>query len=192
VLSEPPAAADARTTGRVAGIFDKGSGALVVVEATTTDSNGSALFLNRFSLFVRGEGGFGGEPGPRTGNEAPERSPDVEIEHATVPQQALLYRLCGDKNPLHADPAVAARAGFDRPILHGLCTYGIVCKAAVDRLLGGDVSRVARYRARFAGVLFPGETIVVQGWREDDRILLRAACRERGTPVLTNAALTLT
>jgi acyl dehydratase len=191
VLSPPPTEASGRTTARVAGIYDKGSGALVVVEATTADAAGTPLFLNRFSLFVRGEGGFGGEPGPQAGNHAPEGAPDVEIEVATAPQQALLYRLCGDKNPIHADPAVAAEAGFERPILHGLCTYGIVCKAAVDQLLDGDVSRVARYQARFAGVLFPGETIVVQGWRDDDRILLRAACRERDAPVLTNAAITL-
>ena len=90
---------------------------------------------------------------------APERAPDATVESPTLPQQALLYRLSGDKNPLHADPEFAKLGGFDRPILHGLCSFGIVCKAVVDAALGGDVARVARYAARFAGVLFPGETL---------------------------------
>ncbi len=113
------------------------------------------------------------------------------MQSPTLPQQALLYRLSGDKNPLHADPAFAAMGGFDRPILHGLCTYGIVCKAVVDQVLDGDVSRVARYQARFAGVVFPGETIVTSVWREGDRLLLTATTEERGEPVITNAAVML-
>jgi len=109
----------------------------------------------------------------------------------TLPQQALLYRLSGDKNPLHADPRYAAGAGFDRPILHGLCSYGIACKAAVDALLGGDVTRVARYQARFAGVAFPGDTLLVSLWNEVDRIVLTVHTQERNTPVISNAAITL-
>jgi acyl dehydratase len=175
---------------RIAGIYDKGKAALVVLEVKTSEG-GSPLFTNRFSLFLRGEGGFGGEAGPKAGNEAPARAPDLTVESKTLPQQALLYRLSGDKNPLHADPAFAKLAGFDAPILHGLCSFGIVCKAAVDRALGGDVTKVARYQARFAGVFFPGETMVTSIWREGSQLLLASKSKERDKPVLSNAALTL-
>src|SRR5512134_282186 len=142
-------------------------------------------------MFLRGEGGFGGERGPDIGNEPPDRKPDLVVESPTLPQQALLYRLCGDKNPLHADPEFAKIGGFDRPILHGLCSFGIVCKAVVDRALGGDVAKVAGYQARFAGVVFPGETLVTSLWREGDRFIVAAKTKERDTPVIANAAVTL-
>jgi acyl dehydratase len=104
--------------------------------------------------------------------------------------QALIYRLSGDKNPLHADPDFAKLGGFDTPILHGLCTYGIACKAVVDTLLDGDVAAVSRYQVRFTGVVFPGETVVTSMWREaDGRIVLAATTKERGQPVLSNAAI---
>jgi len=111
------------------------------------------------------------------------------VERSTLPQQALIYRLSGDKNPLHADPEFAKLGGFDTPIIHGLCSYGIVCKAIVDDALGGDPTRVARYQARFAGVAFPGETYVVSYWKEGGRILLQAVAKERGAPIITNAAI---
>ena len=186
-----PTSAQVRTSARITDVFDKGKAALLVLETTTSNGDGTPLFVNRFSAFIRGEGGFGGDSGPPAAHEAPDRAPDVEVERSTLPQQALLYRLAGDKNPLHADPEFAKLGGFDQPILHGLCSYGIVCKAVVDELLGGDVAQVAGYRARFAGVVFPGETIVVQMWREGGAVLVRAATRERGTPVITNAAITL-
>src|SRR5262249_36603232 len=113
----------------------------------------------------------------------------LEVECETLPQQALLYRLSGDMNPIHADPEFARKGGFDRPILHGLCSYGIVCKAVVDEILDGDVGRVARYRARFAGVIFPGDTITVWMWRDAEAVFVEALCKERGTPVLSNAAI---
>jgi acyl dehydratase len=192
VVHKPlPARAKVENTGRVSDVYDKGKGALVVVETETKDENGDLLCTNRFSAFIRGEGGFGGESGPAPGNEAPPRDPDVVAESPTLPQQALLYRLSGDKNPLHVDPNMAALGGFDRPILHGLCSFGIVCKAAVDNALDGDVTKVGRYQARFSGVVFPGETIVTSMWREGDKVLLSAATKERGTPVITNAALTI-
>jgi acyl dehydratase len=186
-----PTAAKVVTRGRVAGIYDKGKAALVVIEADTSTEQGERLFTNRFSIFCRGEGGFGGDPGPRPGHEAPDRRPDHVFESPTLPQQALLYRLSGDKNPLHADPAFAKRGGFDRPILHGLCSFGAVCKAVVDGAVGGDVGRVARYQARFAGVVYPGETIVTSVWAEGGRLVLAARTKERGTPVLANAAIAL-
>ena len=186
-----PTAAKVVTRGRVAGLYDKGKAALVVLEAETSTDAGEKLFTNRFSIFCRGEGGFGGESGPKPGNEAPDRKPDHEFESRTLPQQALLYRLSGDKNPLHADPEFAKLGGFDRPILHGLCSFGAVCKAVVDGAVGGDVAKVARYQARFAGVVFPGETIVTSVWADGKRLLLAAKTKERGTPVLSNAAITL-
>jgi acyl dehydratase len=113
------------------------------------------------------------------------------VERRTLPQQALVYRLSGDKNPLHADPEFAKMAGFDRPIIHGLCSYGIVCKAVVDEVLGGDVAKVARYQARFAGVAFPGETYLVSHWREGDKILIQAKSKERDAVIISNAAITV-
>ena len=185
-----PTEAKIESSGRVAGIYDKGKAALVILEVTSKEEgSGDPLFVNRFSLFLRGEGGFGGESGPKAGNQAPDRAPDGEVEISSLPQQALIYRLSGDKNPLHADPEFAKIGGFDKPIIHGLCSYGIVCKAVVDHALGGDTTKVARYQVRFAGVVFPGETIVTSMWREGDKILLQAKTKERDAPVITNAAV---
>ena len=192
VLQPIPVAGEVESAGKVTGLFDKGKAALAVLEmATRIKGQAEPLFINRFSLFLRGEGGFGGDPGPKPGNEAPDRAPDSVVESKTLQQQALLYRLSGDKNPLHADPAFAKMAGFDTPILHGLCSYGIVCKAAVDTALGGDTGKVSRYQARFAGVVFPGETIVTSLWSEGDKVLIDAKTKERGTPVITNGAITV-
>jgi acyl dehydratase len=192
VLHKPlPVRAKVENSARITDVFDKGKGAAVVIHAETKDEQGELLCTNRFLAFIRGEGGFGGEPGPTPGNDAPNREPDFVAESPTLPQQALLYRLSGDKNPLHVDPNMAKLGGFDTPILHGLCSYGIVCKAAVDNALGGDVTKVGSYAARFAGVVFPGETIVTSMWRDGDKILLNATTKERGTPVITNAAVTV-
>jgi acyl dehydratase len=186
-----PVEASVESKGRIAGIYDKGKAALIVVEVDTCEKGGDALFTNRFSIFARGEGGFGGESGPKAGNLAPEREPDAVVESPTMSHQALLYRLSGDKNPLHADPEFAKLGGFDTPILHGLCSYGIVCKAVVDEVLQGDVAPVARYQARFAGVVFPGETIVTSMWKEGNQVLVSAKTKERDTPVISNCAVTL-
>jgi acyl dehydratase len=177
-----PAAATVDNTARVAAVYDKGKGALLVTETETRDqATGDLLCSNVFKAFARGEGGFGGESGPAPGHDAPEREPDLVVESPTLVQQALLYRLSGDKNPLHADPGMAALGGFDRPILHGLCSYGIVCKAVVDGLLDGG----------FSGVVFPGETIVTSMWKEDGEIVVAASTKERDSKVITNAAVSL-
>ncbi|MBM4383807.1 MAG: MaoC family dehydratase N-terminal domain-containing protein [Deltaproteobacteria bacterium] len=186
-----PTSAKLVNESRIAALYDKGKAALVVFEVKTSEKGGAPLFTNRFSLFLRGEGGFGGDSGPKVGNDAPQRAPDLVVESKTLPQQALLYRLSGDKNPLHADPGFAKMGGFDVPILHGLCSFGIVCKAAVDKALGGDVTKVARYQARFAGVFFPGETMVTSIWKEGARLLVSSISKERGTPVVSNAAVEL-
>lgn len=186
-----PVAAKVTNRGRVAELWDKGKACLCVLEVDTEDENGEPLFTNRYSLFLRGEGGFGGEPGPKAGNQAPDRAPDGHIEVPTLPQQALLYRLSGDKNPLHADPEFAKMAGFDKPIIHGLCSYGIVCKAIVDHCLDGDTAKVAGYAARFAGVGFPGETYAIDYWKEGDKIFVEASSKERGAKIISNCAVTV-
>jgi acyl dehydratase len=203
-----PTTAQTETQSRIKGIYDKGKAALIVIETetrevapssapkaegvvSTTPVGGAPLFTNTTAIFARGEGGFGGDSGPKPGNDAPERKPDLVVESPTAPEQALLYRLNGDKNPLHIDPEFAKMGGFDVPILHGLCSYGVVCKAVVDHALDGDVARVAAYEARFTGVVFPGETLVTSIWREDGKILLSAKTAQRGSPVLGNAAITL-
>jgi acyl dehydratase len=175
---------------RIAEIWDKGKAALIIMETVSSDEKGP-LFTNRFSIFARGEGGFGGQAGPSAGNKAPERAPDIVAESKTMPNQALIYRLCGDKNPLHVDPEFAAMGGFDRPILHGLSSFGVVCKAVVDSALDGDVTRVARYQVRFADVVFPGETVATSVWREGGKLLITAKTKERNTNVITNAVIEL-
>ncbi len=186
-----PPEAKVTSTARIADIFDKGKAALMIMEIATKDESGAPMYTTRMSLFLRGEGGFGGPPGPKVGNEAPDREPDGIIESPTLPQQALLYRLNGDKNPLHCDPDFAKSAGFDIPIIHGLCSYGIVCKAVVDGALDGDVTKVARYQARFKGVGFPGETYLTRYWREGNQILIEAYSKERDAIIISNAAITL-
>jgi len=144
-------------------------------------------------MFVRGEGGWGGDRGPSTVVAVPERAADAVSTYAVSPQQALLYRLCGDRNPLHADPAFAARAGFPRPILHGLCSYGIVLREVTDLLLDRDPSRVGGFAARFSGIVFPGESIRVEAWDGEGSIVVRAtiAGGERdGSSVLSDCVVT--
>jgi len=189
-----PIPQDARVTNtvRITDVHDKGSGALVRLEIETRDEAGELLFTNRRATFVRKAGGFGGVPGPKAGNHTPERRPDRIAETATLPQQALLYNLASrDDNPLHTDPEVARRAGFDAPIIHGLCTFGMVCKTVVDHALGGDTSRVKRFQARFSGPVYPGETLVTAIWEEGSRIVLETRVKERDAPALSHAAITL-
>lgn len=191
-LHQPlPTAATFNISSRVADVFDKGKAALLIMEQAAKTEDGEALFTNRMSLFLRGEGGFGGPAGPPAGNAPPERNPDGCVESQTLAQQALLYRLCGDKNPLHADPEFAKMGGFDTPIIHGLCSYGIACKAIVDGVLGGDTGAVARYQARFRGVAFPGETYLTSYWREGERIVFETRSRERDAVIISNAAVEL-
>jgi acyl dehydratase len=155
-----------RSQGRILGIYDKGSGAVVVTESTSVDaSTGEPRFSVRSSIFLRGEGGFGGDRGPSGArNEPPERKPDHEITYQPRPDQALLYRLTGDLNPLHSDPDFARLAGFERPILHGRCTYGFTGRALLHALCGSDPARFKVMDARFSRPVLPGEALTVQMW----------------------------
>lgn len=158
------------TTPEVTGIYDKVKGALVVIKTTTTDSKGEHIFDTMIALFCRGEGGFGGERGPAAETyDPPEgKAPDFENSYKTSEDLTALYRLSGDINPLHIDPNFAKMGGFDRPILHGLCSYGIVCKALVKGLCNDDVSKLKEYKARFTKPVMPGETLTTKAWKVDD------------------------
>lgn len=185
-----PPSGSARAVTRITDIWDKGKAAVILNETTVTDPDGALLWTTKRSIFARGEGGFGGERGPSTSVAGFDRVPDVEIDIPVLPQQALLYRMCGDRNPLHSDPEFASAAGFPRPILHGLCTYGMTCKALVDAVLDGDAAAVGSFGARFAGVVFPGETIRVSVWRDGGRYVgvVTAPVRD-GVAVLSDVEL---
>ncbi len=165
-----PVNGSARLQGRVVAMYDKGTAAVVVTETTATDvSDGEPLFTNVSSAFIRGEGGWGGERGPSgPKNTPPERAADHQVTYQTSPDQALVYRLSGDRNPLHSDPSFAAMGGFDRPILHGLCTYGFTGRALLHTLCGGDASRFQHIEGRFTSPVLPGEALTVSMWEIDD------------------------
>jgi acyl dehydratase len=179
-----PPSGSATAVTRFTDIWDKGKAAVIWSETTVSAPDGTLLWTQKRSIFARGEGGFGGDRGPSSSDGAPDRAADLEVDVPILPQQALLYRLCGDRNPLHSDPEFAAAAGFPRPILHGLCTYGMTCKAIVDALLDGDATAVSAYGARFAGVAYPGETLKVGIWKEDNRFLASVTAPARDNAVV--------
>ncbi|MBC7267090.1 MAG: MaoC family dehydratase N-terminal domain-containing protein [Streptomyces sp.] len=185
-----PATGTATATSRVAAVYDKVKAAVLVLRTEVADADGP-LWTNDAEIFLRGEGGFGGDRGPSARAEAPAGPPERTVERTVREDQALLYRLSGDWNPLHADPEFAKVAGFERPILHGLCTYGMTLKAVVDTLLGGDVTRVTAYRTRFAGVVYPGETLRIRMWRPSGgtvRVAVSAVDRD-DAPVLADTVV---
>src|SRR5262249_8369831 len=155
-----PTRATITTTPTITAVYDKGRAAVVMVGTESVDESGKLLFRNSSGIFVRGEGGFGGDRGPSgPPNMPPHRKPDKSVSLSTRPDQALLYRLSGDMNPLHADPDFAKMAGFPKPILHGLCTYGVAGRALLQTYCDNDPSRLKSFEVRFAGIVFPGETI---------------------------------
>ncbi|MFE4024218.1 MaoC/PaaZ C-terminal domain-containing protein [Streptomyces sp. NPDC059101] len=189
-----PAAARATAVTHVPAVYDKGRAAVIVQESTLLDEDERPLLTQRNHIFVHGAGGFGGDRGPTDPTPVPDRAPDHLFDLPTMRQQALLYRLTGDWNPLHADPATARAAGYDRPILHGLCTFGMAVKAVTDRLLRSDPTRVTGCRTRFAGVFLPGETLRLHLWHhpDGDGYLLRATAPDRDDAVvLSHAAVTV-
>jgi acyl dehydratase len=164
-----PVNGSARLQGRVVAMYDKGSAAVVVTETNATDlADGQPLYTNVSSAFIRGEGGWGGDRGPSgPKNVPPDRAPDHQVTYQTSPDQALLYRLSGDHNPLHTDPSFAAAGGFDRPILHGLCSYGFTGRALLHTLCGSDASRFQHIEGRFTSPVYPGEALTISMWEID-------------------------
>jgi acyl dehydratase len=193
VFTPLPARGEVELRSNIVDVWDKGQAAVVVQETRGLSPSGQVMFRAASRLFVRGAGGFGGRRGlPITdycaavaGDE-----PDLDVRMATSPQQALLYRLCGDLNPLHSDPGFALAAGFGRPILQGLCTYGMVAYELVRAMLDGQADRLTGLEVSFLGVVYPGETLRLRIWRTRSAELaleVRAQERDR-SPVLSGRA----
>lgn len=193
VHREIPASCTASVTGRISEIWDKEKAAVLGCEGVVEDDDGP-LFTTTATLFVRGAGGFGGERGPSTTgkNAPPERAPDHVVEDVTRKEQAAVYRLSGDRNPLHIDPEFATMAGFDTPFLHGLCTYGFVGRAVLHALCGGDVRRFTSFEARFADQVYPEDTIITKIWTVGDGEAMVQAETQKGNVVLSQSRATYT
>ena len=189
-----PAAGTFTVEGRTLGAWDKGEGkgAVVVNESVWSDEKGEKVATLTMSMFYRGDGGFGGptegQPEP---HPTPTREPDISVDIATRPDQALIYRLNGDRNPLHSDPDVAKRAGFPRPILHGLCTYGITCRAVLQAITGYDPDQILSHQVRFSAPVFPGDVITVDLWKDGKEISFEARVKERNATVIRNGLTVL-
>lgn len=176
---------------KIKNIYDKGRHAVVVTEIASYDEDDVLLVRNELTTFVRGAGGWGGDRGPSAEiNLPPERAPDATITEKIGEKQALLYRLSGDVNPLHVDPAFARKFGFERPILHGLCTFGYAARHVVRRYANDDPRSFKSIKVRFSDVVYPGDTLVTEMWEESPtRIVFQCKTAERGKVVISNAAV---
>ncbi len=190
-----PPSATVVNSERVLGVYDKGKdkGAIILVERTIADkASGDKLATLVSTIFARGDGGFGGpKEGAPEPHVLPTRAPDLVHECDTRPDQAFLYALSGDRNPLHRYPPFAKMAGFPRPILHGLCTYGTACRAVVSTLAKYDAKKIVGFDARFSAPVFPGETIVTEMWVDGATVSFRSRLKEREAVVLNNGKCTL-
>lgn len=194
LLRPIPTSGEVEIVDEVTGIYDKGKGAVIATKGVATlKADGQPLYETTSSVFITGEGGWGGDRGPSTkANEPPDRDPDVEITYQTRPDQALLYRLCGDRNPLHSDKAFSDVGGFPRPILHGLCTYGFTGRALLHGLCGSDPARFQAMEGRFTSPVLPGESLTVRMWRDADGHATFQTLGSDGRIVLGNGGLTYT
>ncbi|KAG2188495.1 hypothetical protein INT44_001249 [Umbelopsis vinacea] len=197
-LKKPiPTSGQFKSKAKVIDILDKGKGASVVLGVTTTDESGEVLFENEFTLFIRGIGGFGGpkkgsDRGAATAaNAPPNRKPDAVVTEKTNEDQAALYRLSGDFNPLHIDPSMSAMGGFDVPILHGLCSFGVSGKHVLKAFGNNDPANFKNIKARFAKHVFPGETLETQMWKEGNKVIFQTRVVERDVICISNAAVEL-
>jgi acyl dehydratase len=189
-----PAGGTFTAESRTVGAYDKGkdTGAVVINETTWTNEAGEVVAKLTGSTFARGDGGFGGpSDGAPEPHQVPARPADLSLDFQTDPDQALLYRLNGDRNPLHSDPDVAKRAGFPRPILHGLCTYGITCRAILKGLVDYEADKIASHQARFSAPVFPGDIVTVDLWQDGQTVSFEARVKERGATVIKNGKTVL-
>ena len=174
LFDEIPADGEIESVGECTAIYDKGSAALLEFSSESTNlATGKPLLKTRTVLFCRGEGGWGGDRGPSEKLEFPDREPDHQVSYTTREDQALTYRLSGDRNPLHSDPSFAAMGGFEKPILHGLCTYGFTGRALLHSLCDGDAARFKAMNARFSKPVIPGDTLTVSMWVDGNEALFR-------------------
>jgi len=185
------------TTAKIRGIYDLRKFAILIIDTETRDQSGDAVLFDTTSQIIfRGEGGFGGEPPPREPKVAEipkDTPPSFRVEETTTVEQALLYRLSGDLNPLHADPEFAAKVGFTQgPILHGLCTYGHMVRHVAKGVCGGDATRVTGFEGKFSKPVWPGDTLVTEGWKtEAGKVALQVSVKERSEVVLSGAWATI-
>ncbi len=190
VRGEIPASGELVTQARIEAIYDMKRFAQLVVSAKTSLADGRAVFDTQCGVIVRGGGGFGGPHPPRREESAipKDREPDFQVMQKTSPEQAILYRLNGDTNPLHIDPEVASAAGFERgPILHGLATFGFAARGIINGMCGGQAWRLRSIHGQFRKPVWPGDTLVTEGWMLDDRLVFQVKVHERSEVVMGNA-----
>jgi len=187
-----PAGGKVVQVGEVKNIYDKGKAAVYDIRITGSTEDGEPLYEAGYVNFYLGAGGFGGDPGPKAEPLGPPEgvAPDFSVSESVPTAQAALYRLNGDLNPLHIDPEAAQRAGFDRPILHGLCTYGYAVRGVINGGLGGDPDGLKRFDARFSSPVFPGDTLTTEGWKKEGGYIVRV--KTANGPVITNAFAAIT
>ena len=184
-----PVSGDFIANAKVIGCYDKGParGAIIEVETTVKNKKNNEEICKLVSTtFARGDGGFGGPDSPKKEIFIPDGEPDYVSEVSTKPDQALIFRLSGDYNPLHSDPNFAKAAGFEKPILHGMCTYGIACRSLVNEICENDASKLKRFDCRFSSPVYPGETIITEMWKNDKMIYFNSKVKERDKLVLKN------
>ena len=184
-----PVSGDFIANAKVIGCYDKGPahGAIIEVETSVKNKKDNEEICKLVSTtFARGDGGFGGPDSPKKEIFIPDGEPDYVSEVSTKPDQALIFRLSGDYNPLHSDPNFAKAAGFEKPILHGMCTYGIACRSLVNEICENDASKLKRFDCRFSSPVYPGETIITEMWKKDKMIYFNSKVKERDKLVLKN------
>ncbi len=190
VVGKLPSEGTLMTHGEILAFYDMKKFAQLLIRTRSELSEGSPVYETEWAIIVRGAGGFGGEPPPKSdeGKVPSERTPDFCVDQQTLPEQALLYRLSGDINPLHADPAVAASVGFDRgPILHGLATLGFATRALVTGVCDGDADIIESLHGQFRRPVWPGDTLTTEGWRVEDRVVFQTRVKERDEIVIGGA-----